>query len=240
MRRPLPLTLSAGLMILQAMPAGAGDFLPSLGEDIGEFFTAPTLPVIGAGAAAATTALLLEDPAGNPGFLGSGAAHDLSDLCHHTMGLPLLGASVLAWGAGALDGSERTEETGQMLTEGLLLTYGAAGMLKLGSARTRPDGSDRMSFPSAHAAGTACTAVILWDRCGAGAGVPMAAIAAFTALSRVHLHHHYPSDVIAGAAIGISIGLAVTRAHGDDSASPTVHPVPGIMWSSRDGFGVYF
>jgi len=240
LRTPLLLTLSAALMVLPGMPAGAGDLLPRLGDDIGEFFTAGTLPVIGVGAAATAAALLLEDPCGNPGFLGPGAAHDLSDLCHHTMGLPLLGASVLVWGTGALDGSEGTEVTGQMLTEGLLLTYGAAGILKLGSARTRPDGSDRMSFPSAHAAGTACTAVILWDRCGAGAGIPMAAVAAFTALSRVHLHHHYPSDVIAGAAIGISIGLAVTRTHDDGAGSSTVHPSPGLMWSSRDGFGVYF
>ena len=127
-----------------------------------------------------------------------------------------------------------------MLTEGLLISYGITGALKLGTGRLRPNGSDSRSFPSGHSAGTMCSAVIIWDRCGAGAGIPAAVIAAFTALSRIQLEKHYPSDVIAGCAIGAAAGLAVVNARDEDGSSERVVPALGFCWSSGDGFGVYF
>ena len=113
--------------------------------------------------------------------------------------------------------------------------------MKLASGRTRPDGIDTRSFPSGHSSGTACAAVILWDSYVSGAGIPAAAIAVFTALSRITLGKHYPSDVIAGAAIGTAVGLAVVAAHEDDAGSGhQIQPTLGIRWSSSEGFGVYF
>ncbi|MBN2586494.1 MAG: phosphatase PAP2 family protein [Candidatus Fermentibacteraceae bacterium] len=239
-RRTLPLLTAAAALFLISGRIVSGDFLPSMGEDIHELLSREPLLAIGIGIPVTAAALVLEDPAGNPGFMGDGFLDDASLVCHHSMGLPLLGASAALWGAGSLDGSGGTEETGQMLTEGLLLTYGVAGVLKLGTARERPDGSSHRSFPSVHAAGTACAAVILWDRYGAGAGVPAAALSVFTALSRVHMGKHYPSDVLAGAAIGVSVGLAVAGAHCDEAGSPRVQPSLGVRWSSDRGFGVYF
>jgi hypothetical protein len=238
--RTLPLLTVAAVASVISGSVLSGDFLPSMGEDFQEMFSREPLLAIGIGIPATAAVLILEDPAGNPGFMGEGFLDDASLLCHHSMGLPLLGASAALWGIGSLDGSGGTEETGQMLTEGLLLTYGVAGVLKLGTARERPDGSNRRSFPSVHAAGTACAAVILWDRYGAGAGVPVAALSVFTALSRVHMGKHYPSDVLAGAAIGVSVGLAVTGAHGEEAGSPRIEPSFGVRWSSDRGFGVYF
>jgi hypothetical protein len=229
------------LAVILLLPAicSPKDFVPGMGDDLHELFSRDPLIVMGTGAVATGAAFLIESPCGNPGFMGDGFLHQASVVSHHTMGLPLLGVSAVLWGAGSLGDSPRTEETGQMLTEGLLLTYGLTGVLKLGTGRERPDGSNSRSFPSAHSAGTACAAVILWDRYGAGAGIPAAAVSVFTALSRVHMGRHYPSDVIAGAAIGLSVGLAVTRAHGE-ADSPYIHPALGIRWSSENGFGVYF
>ena len=66
-------------------------------------------------------------------------------------------------------------------------------------------------------------------------------IAVFTALSRVTLGKHYPSDVIAGASIGTAVGLAVVLAHEDGSGSEhQIQPTLGIRWSNSEGFGVYF
>ncbi len=216
------------------------DFIPSVGDDIHQLTSAPPLYVLGAGALSTTAALLLENDSGYSGFLGDGKLDFASRVCHVTMGLPLLGVSAATWATGAVAEDRSLEETGQMLTEGMALTYGAVGFLKLGIGRCRPDGSNNRSFPSAHAAGSACTAVILWDRYGAGAGIPAAAVAGFTALSRVHMGKHFPSDVVAGTAIGVSIGLAVAGAHDSDAEAQQIQPVLGLQWSNIDGFGVYF
>lgn len=217
------------------------DFFHFMGEDAHHMFSREPLLIIGLGGAVTAGAFILEDHRGNVGFMGDGYLRNCSEVCDKAFGLPLLGASSITWAGGALLHSHDAEETGQMLTEGLLLTYGITGAMKLASGRTRPDGSNSRSFPSGHSSGTACAAVILWDRYGAGAGIPAAAIAAFTALSRVTLEKHYPSDVIAGAAIGISVGLAVAGAHEDEAGSDQqIHPALGITWSSAGGFGVYF
>jgi len=219
----------------------ADDFLHFMGEDIHHFFSTDPLTVIGLGGAVTAGAFILESREGNTGFMGEGCLQNCSEICDIAFGLPLLGASSIMWAGGAVAGNSDTEDTGQMLTEGLLLTYGLAGALKLGSGRTRPDHSNTRSFPSVHASGTACAAVILWDSYGPGAGIPAAAVAVFTALSRVTLGKHYPSDVIAGASIGTAVGLAVALAHEEDSRSgQLIQPTFGIRWSSSGGFGVYF
>ncbi|NOQ21337.1 MAG: phosphatase PAP2 family protein [Candidatus Aegiribacteria sp.] len=217
------------------------DFFNFIGKDIHHIFSIEPLSVIGIGGAGTAVAFMLESEEGCEGFMGEGCLRKLSVVCERAFGLPLLGASSVMWAGGAVFDNSGAEETGQMLTEGLLLTYGLTGAMKLASNRTRPDGCGSHSFPSGHSSGTACAAVILWDSYGPAAGIPAAAVAVFTALSRVTLGKHYPSDVIAGAAIGISVGLAVAGAHNDDTISDhQIHPALGIRWSSSGGFGVYF
>ncbi|MFJ4918802.1 bifunctional phosphatase PAP2/diacylglycerol kinase family protein [Streptomyces sp. NPDC088725] len=64
------------------------------------------------------------------------------------------------------------------------------------------------SFPSGHAASAAAfaTGVALESK---GWGVAVAPVAAAVALSRVYTGVHYPSDVIAGAALGVGAAYAV-------------------------------
>ncbi|MCK5115965.1 MAG: phosphatase PAP2 family protein [Candidatus Aegiribacteria sp.] len=219
----------------------ADDFVHFMEEDIHHLFSSEPLAVAGLGGAGAAGAFLLESSEGYEGFMGDGCLMDFSVVCDRAFGLPLLGASSIMWAGGGIFDNSDTEETGQMLTEGLLLTYGLCGVMKLASGRTRPDRSNTRSFPSVHSSGTACVAVILWDSYGPGAGIPAAAVAAFTALSRVTLGKHYPSDVLAGATIGAAIGLAVVLAHEDASVSDQqIQPTLGIRWSNSEGFGVYF
>jgi hypothetical protein len=233
----IPLTF----IFLSFSEVAGDDFLHFMGEDIHHMFSTEPLAVTGIGAAAAACAFILEDNGYNGVFPGDGCLRTCSNVCDKAFGLPLLGVSSITWGIGALSTSRDAEETGQMLTEGLLLTYSITGAVKFASGRTTPDGSNSRSFPSGHSSGTACAAVILWDRYGAGAGIPAAAVAAFTAFSRLILEKHYPSDIITGAAIGLSVGLAVAGAHEDDAGSSRqIQPAPGITWSSSGGFGVYF
>ncbi len=229
------------LLLSLISAANAGNFLYFMGKDFHELFSTESLLVTGLGGAASSAAYMIENRSGYEGFMGNGFLRNYAEVCDAAFGLPLLGASSIIWAGGALVNSSGIENSGQMLTEGLLITYGMTAVLKLATARTRPDGSDTDSFPSGHSAGNACAAVIVWDRFGPAAGIPAAAIATFTALSRVTLGKHFPSDVIAGAAIGISVGLAVTETHNDDdNSTKPVLTAPGILWTSSGGFGVYF
>ena len=210
-------------------------------KDIHNLFSSSSLITFGAGGSIATGFYFLEDRDGYRGFMGDGFLEDCSKGCDAVFARPLLAGTSAFWAGSAAFGSENTEETGQMLTEGLLITYGITGILKLGTGRERPDGSNSRSFPSGHSAGTACSAVVIWDRYGPEAGIPAAVIAGFTALSRITLGKHYPSDVIAGAAIGLAAGFAVTKAHNEDTQDdPGIQPVVMVHWGTSSGFGVYF
>lgn len=75
------------------------------------------------------------------------------------------------------------------------------GLPPLGGAPTS------LSFPSAHALSSfaVATAMVRVDPATAGALV----VALALALDRPYLGMHYPSDVLAGALLGIALGLAV-------------------------------
>ena len=78
------------------------------------------------------------------------------------------------------------------------------------------------SFPSGHSASSFAAATVLfahYRRWGAGALV----LAGLIALSRVFLFVHYPTDVLAGAALGTLSAVAVLVAF-HKLAPPRIHP----------------
>ncbi|MFF8605675.1 phosphatase PAP2 family protein [Streptomyces sp. NPDC015346] len=82
-----------------------------------------------------------------------------------------------------------------------------ADLVPHSDVRERPDSS---SFPSGHTAAAVGFTVAVagtWPEAAAVCSVP----AAIVAVERVHSGAHYPSDVAAGAAIGLAAGLLVRR-----------------------------
>lgn len=67
------------------------------------------------------------------------------------------------------------------------------------------------SFPSGHASGGACAAVLLERDHGPAVGVAAAALAAAVGWSRVHVGAHHASDVAGGAATGVVVGIALDK-----------------------------
>ncbi len=93
----------------------------------------------------------------------------------------------------------------------LATTYGVATLLKEGTNRERPDGSNDKSFPSSHSSNAFANATLSNRNLNAislpkEVRLPLQVgnilLATSVAWARVEAQKHYPSDVLAGAALG--------------------------------------
>ena len=104
----------------------------------------------------------------------------------------------------------------------ILLAEMASGLLKAAIGRDRPPLADpepeplvgvpaTHSFPSGHATVSFACATILALAIPRLAW-PLFGLAALVAFSRVYVGVHYPLDIVAGAALGVALGVGVRRA----------------------------
>ncbi|RPA12511.1 phosphatase PAP2 family protein [Gordonia sp. OPL2] len=152
--------------------------------------------------------------AGRPAV--SSAARGLSHFGEHSLGwLAVAGAgAALAHRRGDDTGVRRWAEAGV----GAFGAHAASVIIKRVVRRKRPHDDrirvgvstpSKLSFPSSHATSTTAAAILI----GRAAGLPPAALPAALVppmlLSRLVLGVHYPTDVLAGAAIGAASAAAV-------------------------------
>jgi membrane-associated phospholipid phosphatase len=136
-------------------------------------------------------------------------ARGLSHFGEHALGWLALGA------AGWLRGRDRADWVAG--ATGVVAAHAAGVVVKRVVRRVRPSLPDvpplvstpsRLSFPSAHSCSTAAAAVGY----GPMVGRPlMAGVTGVMLVSRVLLGVHYPSDVLAGAALGAGVATVVRR-----------------------------
>lgn len=86
--------------------------------------------------------------------------------------------------------------------------------LKSAAQRSRPDGSDRLSFPSGHTSSAFAMASVFDAHYGHKVGIPAYAAAAAIGLSRIERNKHNLSDVLAGATLGYLVGHSVSKSNG--------------------------
>lgn len=207
--------------VLLVHAAAAGNIVENTLETGEGLLGSRQLIILGAGGLSSLATTQFENADGSPCFL-QGEPFDTADQVDDFLFGPFLPASAAGvWLGGMALGSPETEEAGEELCRGLFWTYGITAGMKYAAGRTRPDGTDRLSFPSAHAAGASCTAAVLWNRYGPSAGVPAAAIAIYTCLSRVNTGRHFPSDAVMGAALGTACGLAASLSGDEDGTDGT-------------------
>jgi hypothetical protein len=120
----------------------------------------------------------------------------------------------------------KTSHLGMDLVQAQILTELLVEPLKFATRRERPDGSNRQSFPSGHAAITFATATVIERHLGWRKSVLAYAIASYVAASRLHDNRHYLSDVIFGAAVGSIAGRTVVH-HASDYWAVYPMSVPG-------------
>ena len=138
-----------------------------------------------------------------------------------------VGSAFAAYGVGHLTGKPSVAAVGRDLVRAQLLTQGVTQLLKYSVRRTRPDGSSRSSYPSGHASGTFASATILQRHYGWKVGIPAFGVASYVAASRLAENKHYLSDVILGAAIGITAGRTVTFGKGSTRFELAPMAAPG-------------
>lgn len=129
------------------------------------------------------------------------------------------GLAVGGWGLGALIQDRRLQEFGRDAVEALVDATATVTVLKYAVGRERPNHADNHSFPSGHTITAFCIAPVVTRYWGWEAGVPAYLFGVVTGLARVEGYHHYLSDVLAGATLGVVIGNAVVYAPKDVSIS---------------------
>jgi hypothetical protein len=114
------------------------------------------------------------------------------------------------------DGRDGAEERWNMC-EAMALDAGATSLLKSAVGRNRPGGGGGTSFPSGHASAAFGAATLIDRNFGHALGIPAYVVASATAVSRVEARRHFPSDVLAGAALGtLSVGVVDALHFGGD------------------------
>lgn len=183
-------------------------------------------------------------PAFDRGTIGPFSTDYLGDVLHY--GSYLLPLTFLAYG----NTNEDFWDLALMYGEVLLIQGSINGIVKGVVLRTRPYVYDagtsldektttraRISFFSGHTAGTSAVTfftakvfteyienetvdIIIWSTA--------ALIPAITAYSRVHNHWHFPTDVMAGYALGALVGYFIPELH-KNSIGETVSITPSLI-----------
>lgn len=157
-----------------------------------------------------------------PVFGSQKKADQMSDNLLRASGA-LWAASTLATPSGDESGAwiqNKAQGVGVQFGAGVLLR-GTVGTLKEATGRTRPNGQGKTSFPSYHASSTALfttmasknAAAIGWSGDAVAATrFGLGTLTAATAWARIEANQHYPSDVLAGVALGHFFGAFFTEA----------------------------
>jgi membrane-associated phospholipid phosphatase len=193
-----------------------GAFPKNLGRTAVGVFSRESLAPFLVGAAATATAARFDSPAASA-ITGS------CPTCGHTGAF--LGGGAIAPTAVALFVAGRFAPPGRFraasydLAQGLIVTELYTMGLKYAAQRTRPDGSDHLSFPSGHTSAAFTLATVAGRHYGWKVGVPAYLLASGIGLSRIETNKHYLSDVLAGAAIGVIVGRTVGRVNDERPAA---------------------
>jgi hypothetical protein len=116
--------------------------------------------------------------------------------------------------AGRFSGDTHFRAFSYDASHAVLLSSLYTSVLKTAAHRERPDGSDRLSFPSGHTSSAFALASVAQAHYGWKLGVPSYLAASAIGFSRISNDRHHLSDVLAGATLGVISGRTVARLNG--------------------------
>jgi membrane-associated phospholipid phosphatase len=190
-------------------------FPKNLGRNFVGVFSGQNLLPFAVGVAATTTASAFDsrtksllqgtcETCGTTGATAGGAAM-----------VPIVGAMFVA---GRFAPQGRFRSASYDFAQAMIVTGAYTSILKYSVQRTRPDGSNSLSFPSGHTSSAFSLAAVANRHYGWKVGVPAYVLASGIGLSRIEKDKHYLSDVLAGATLGIIVGRTVARVDGERPA----------------------
>jgi membrane-associated phospholipid phosphatase len=142
-------------------------------------------------------------------------------------GLYVVGRYVLPHAEGAPK-TNKISHIGFDMVRALIVSQTLTQGIKIAVRRDRPTG-ECCAFPSGHASATFATAAVIERHFGYRGSWPMFLIASYVSTSRLHDNRHVLSDVLFGAAVGVSSGWTVVGRHGRSEFALTPVPVRGGM-----------
>lgn len=124
----------------------------------------------------------------------------------------LIGLGLLWW-----LGAEEWKQLALVMIIGIVITAVVVLVIKFTVRRRRPEGewgqvyrsTDPHSFPSGHAARSTMLAVVAVGLGPSWLGLALLIWAPLVGLARIILGVHYPSDILAGMALGLILGVLV-------------------------------
>ena len=153
------------------------------------------------------------------------------------------GLTIGFFSAAHISHGERFEAATYDVSQAVIVNQVWTQALKFSIRRTRPDQSDRLSFPSGHASNAFAAATVI-GRHYPKLAVPGYAVATYIAISRLAANKHHFSDTVAGAGFGVGVGRLVVRRNSrpPDSPAPAGASLSAIPDSgpAGDGIGIRF
>jgi membrane-associated phospholipid phosphatase len=212
-----------------------GAFPKNLGRNFVGVFSGQNLLPFAVGIAATTTASAFDtraktflqgtcDTCGSTGSTAGGVAM-----------VPLVGAMFVA---GRFAPQGRFRSASYDFAQALIVNGAYTSILKYSVQRTRPDGSNNLSFPSGHTSTAFSLAAVTQSHYGWKVGVPAYLLASGIGLSRIEKDKHYLSDVLAGATLGIVVGRTVSRLDSDRPSKKAVISVAPATDPHGQGVGL--
>jgi len=111
------------------------------------------------------------------------------------------------------------------------VTATATWLIKEMTARERPNGNDKRSFPSGHTSGSFTVAAVMETLYGKHVGSAAYLLAGLVGAHRIHDDKHWLTDVIAGATLGTVVGKGFSQVYREAKNGSGVSLIPD--WNKK-------